>query len=145
MTLVTPHFSLEEFVQPAGRGCPAVPYPAEWVDSRLRVLCEQLEILRGALPTGASIHIGSGYRSPAYNTALPGTAKASQHMQGRAADIQVKGVTPAAVHALVLGLYQAKKIIIGGLGSYPTFTHVDVRPGVRLATWTGSPARVDVG
>jgi uncharacterized protein YcbK (DUF882 family) len=139
MSNVTPHFKVGEFARPArpARGFPAAaPYPAAWVSARLRPLCEALEVLRTELG-GKSIKIGSGYRDPDYNRAIGG-ARASQHMQGRAADITVAGVTPKRVHDTLLRLHQEGRIRIGGLGSYPGFTHVDVRPGTRLARWTGS-------
>lgn len=144
-TVVTPHFTVEEFAQPAGRGFPYVPYPVEWIASRLTPLCQALEVIRAALPEGSRIHVGSGYRSEGYNRALPGTARLSQHVQGLAADITVPGVAPDVVHALVLKLREGNVIRIGGLGRYPTFTHVDIRPGVKLARWNGSPKRAEVG
>jgi uncharacterized protein YcbK (DUF882 family) len=136
---VTPHFSVAEFARPArparGFGIEA-PYPDEWIQARLKPLCGALEVLRARLG-GKSIRIGSGYRDPAYNRAIGG-ARSSQHMAGRAADITVAGVAPAVVHATALALYQEGALEIGGLGRYPGFTHVDVRPGKRLVRWTGS-------
>lgn len=54
-----------------------------------------------------------------------GGAKKSYHLTGMAADIVVKGQTPAAVFAFI------SKNWPDSLGSilYKTFTHVDVRPG----------------
>jgi len=133
------HFRLEEFAQPARHGLPAAPYPLAWVDTRLRPLCELLEALRAALRQrypAAVIKVLSGYRSPAYNAAIGG-AEHSQHMAGRAADIEVPGVPAAEVHQLALELHQAGQIRLGGLGEYPGFTHLDVRPG-DLARWSGA-------
>ena len=99
-------------------------------------MCETLEVIRVEL--GVSVTVLSGYRSPAYNKKIGG-ARASQHMEGHAADIKAKGLSAAKVHAAVLKLYNEDKLPhLGGLGSYPGFTHVDVRPGERLARWTGS-------
>jgi uncharacterized protein YcbK (DUF882 family) len=138
-TKVTPHFTVEEFQRRArpDKGFPdAAPYPKAWVASRLRPLCELLEVLRAEL--GAPIKVGSGYRDPAYNKSIGG-AKASQHMAGRAADITVAGISPARVHAKVLALYEMGRLpSLGGLGSYETFTHVDIRSAKRLVRWTGS-------
>lgn len=128
---MTEHFKSEEFACKDGTA-----YPEGWVDGRLKPLCETLEVIRVEL--GVSVTILSGYRSPTYNKKIGG-AKASQHMEGRAADITAKGVSAAQVHATVLKLYNDGKLPhIGGLGSYPGFTHVDVRPGERLARWSGS-------
>jgi uncharacterized protein YcbK (DUF882 family) len=128
---VTPHFSREEFACRDG-----TPYPERWVASRLHLLCEQLELVRSELGDIA-IEITSGYRTPSYNRRIGGALK-SQHMEGRAADIVVPGVSPARVHAAILGMYQDGRLAIGGLGRYPRFTHCDVRVADRLIRWTGS-------
>lgn len=137
---ITPHFSYEEFSRPLrtryGKVFPAAEYPREWIHDRLEKLCGVLEIVRAALGNRV-IHVGSGYRDRAYNVAIGG-ARFSQHMEGRAADIVVKGVSPDEVHKAVLDLYITKRIVIGGLGRYPTFTHVDIRPAPRLSRWNGS-------
>jgi len=74
------------------------------------------------------IHVTSGNRCETYNTHVGG-APNSQHLVSRAADIQVSGVSPAAVYAYLAPFHE------GGLGGYPTFTHVDSRDGV--ARWDG--------
>lgn len=137
---ITPHFYLEEFMR---RGKPNlagleqdVPYPSKWVKTRLLVLCQQLEVIRAELD-GNPITILSGYRDPKYNSAIGG-AKYSQHMLGRAADIRVGGVGAIKVQNVVKKLCQAGKIKLGGLGHYPTFTHVDIRPAIELVEWNGS-------
>lgn len=131
------HFPIHEFDQQDRHGFSYVPYPPEWVADRLNPLREQLEILRAALG-GRPMRIVSGYRSPGYNAALPGAARRSQHMAGRAADIKVDGLTAKAVHDKALDLVRAGVMRLGGLGSYPTFTHIDIRPTTRLHRWTGS-------
>jgi len=99
-------------------------------------LCEAMEVARAIV--GKGFYILSGYRSPEYNKKLPGAARKSQHMEGRAADIQVIGYSPEKLHDLFLELHNMRRIRLGGLGLYPTFVHVDVRPGQRLARWTGT-------
>lgn len=146
MTLITPHFALEEFGQHARHGLPAMPYPKEWIDDRLLGLCEELEILRRELK--AAIMIASGYRSPEYNRKIGG-ARNSQHVQGRAADIRVYGVNFRVVHDTALSMYKKGLLKISGLGRYPEssppFVHIDVRidpdtgkRSTRLARWTGN-------
>lgn len=71
---------------------------------------------------GKAVTINSAYRTPTYNKKVGG-ATYSQHTYGTAADIVVKGVTPAAVAAYVETLMPNK----GGIGIYSSFTHVDVR------------------
>lgn len=138
---MTANFSMEEFDRPTrrvgGKVYPEATYPSEWVLERLLPLCETLEVIREALG-GKPIKVGSGYRDPAYNKAIGGALR-SQHMQGRAADITVKGVPQAKVHATILELWKAGKLPkLGGLGDYPgRFVHVDVRPVKTLVRWVG--------
>jgi uncharacterized protein YcbK (DUF882 family) len=131
--LITPHFRLSEFDCKDG-----TQYPLEWVDERLRPLCEVLEVIREAAG-GRPLRIISGYRTLSYNRRI-GSSDGSQHVQGRAADIQHPHLTAAQLHALVLLLHGGKKLpLLGGLGRYETFTHVDVRATEgRLARWDGS-------
>lgn len=78
----------------------------------------------------AAVTISSGYRTPSHNKKVDG-ATYSQHQYGTAADIKVKGVDPKTVAAFAETLIPKK----GGIGIYPTFTHVDVRE-VR-SRWNG--------
>ena len=68
------------------------------------------------------VTVNSGYRTASYNQKVGG-ARASQHLLGRAADIQVSGASPLLVGQIAeyyLGGH-------GGIGVYQTFTHVDTR------------------
>lgn len=136
---MTEHFRAEEFASKDGAA-----YPARWLESRLRPLCEVLEVIRAAW--GAPLKVMSGYRSPARNAAVSG-ARNSQHMEGRAADLQPAGKRTtgdvARLHALCLRLHTEGVIRLGGLGEYPGFVHVDIRPGERLARWGGSRVQAD--
>ena len=82
---------------------------------------------------GKPVNIVSAYRTPKYNEMLKGAAKNSQHMYGNAADIKIDGVTPKEIYSWLNSWHK------GGLGVYPTFTHVDVRDtvGKSLARWGG--------
>jgi uncharacterized protein YcbK (DUF882 family) len=117
---ITKHFSLKEFACKDG-----TPYPKKWINSRLKPLCEALEIIREELG-GKPITITSGYRTPYYNYKVGGVKK-SQHVQGRAADIKVKGVGARKVAQTVRLLMRDKMIPKGGVGDYSSFTHVDLR------------------
>jgi len=80
------HFSLEELIasEVAARlGIDNTP-PAE-IALNLKVLAQGLERVRAALG-GKPIHVNSGYRCPALNTAIKGAGN-SMHLQGLAADI----------------------------------------------------------
>ena len=80
----------------------------------------------------APVVIHSAYRTPQYN-AKGGGAAHSQHCYGTAADISVRGQTPAAVAAYARELMPDW----GGVGVYAGqgFTHVDVRE--TRSDWTG--------
>lgn len=73
---------------------------------------------------GAAVTINSGYRTPQYNAKVGGVAH-SQHCYGTAADIVVRGKTPAQVAAYARQLMPDW----GGVGVYSQkgFTHIDVR------------------
>lgn len=81
---------------------------------------------------GAAVTINSGYRTPQYNTKVGG-AEHSQHCYGTAADIVVRGKTPAAVAAYARELMPDW----GGVGVYSQkgFTHIDIREA--RADWNG--------
>ncbi len=141
------HFTVEEFACHSGE-----PYPPEWVDDRLKVLCDVLDTIRDAW--NGPLTVVSGFRTAAMNAALvvasaarnggtSGVAKNSQHTAGRAADIRTDNPTKervAELHELARKLYGDGKIpALGGLGVYPGWIHVDVRAKVdgHLATWVG--------
>jgi uncharacterized protein YcbK (DUF882 family) len=81
------------------------------------------------------IDIVCGYRTPETNaflrqgTAASGVAEHSQHMEARAIDIRVPGVSTARLRDAALALDA------GGVGYYPVsrFVHVDVGP---VRTWS---------
>lgn len=79
---------------------------------------------------GKSVTITSAYRTPPKNKAAGGE-KYSQHLYGKAADIKVSGIAPKTVAAYAEKLLPGK----GGIGTYSTFTHVDVR--TTKARWKG--------
>lgn len=79
---------------------------------------------------GKSVTITSAYRTPGKNKAVGGQTY-SQHLYGKAADIKVKGVSPAKVAAYAETLLKNR----GGIGVYNSFTHIDVR-NVK-ARWKG--------
>ena len=70
---------------------------------------------------GRAVTITSAYRTPPHN-AKEGGATYSQHLYGRAADIKISGVSPKKVAD-----YAETLLDNGGIGTYSTFTHIDVR------------------
>lgn len=79
-----------------------------------------LQTIRSHFAKAVTVH--SAYRTPQYNEKVGGVAH-SQHCYGTAADISIKGVTPAQIASF------AREIMPdwGGVGIYSTFCHVDVR------------------
>lgn len=133
-TPVTKHFTLEEMACHDG-----TPYPVEriddndplrrsWAVTRLAPLLNMLETIRAAAGF-ERMFIDSGFRTTAYNSKLAGAASDSQHCHGRAADVVHERLTPEGLHDLILDLYRAGRLPqLGGIGLYPGWVHVDVRP-----------------
>lgn len=108
----TSNFNINEF-RCKGTG----KLPSNGMDSELLTKLEELRYRLGNKP----ITITSGYRTPSHNKKVGGASN-SQHLYGRAADIKVKGVSASVVYREADKLFNN-----GGVGKYPTFTHVDVR------------------
>lgn len=132
---ITKHFCSEEF------GCHdpnRTPYPGVWIAERLVNLCENLEKIRRL--TGQSMTILSGYRTPAWNRHVKGATN-SQHVQGRAADIRLSGMSTEDLYSAMIHLVEQKVIFEGGIGYYPEspkrslgWIHYDIGPA---RIWTG--------
>jgi uncharacterized protein YcbK (DUF882 family) len=117
---LSPHFDRAEFA--CGDGCGFDSFDA----GTLKVL-EQVR-----KHFGMPVMINSGCRCAAHNAAVGGS-EGSLHLQARAADIVVEGVSP---HEVASWLNKGPLAGRGGLGKYETFTHVDTRSGPP-ARWTG--------
>ncbi|MEJ2452521.1 MAG: DUF882 domain-containing protein [Gammaproteobacteria bacterium] len=94
----------------------------ESIDPRL---FDQFGLLQHKLGHRGAYHILSGYRSPATNAWLrrhsSGVAKHSLHMQGRAIDLRLPGVSLKHLRKAALAMHA------GGGGYYPrsNFVHLD--------------------
>ena len=147
---VSPHFRLKQFLckQPAGGRRYVV------LNERLIVTLEYvLARVQAAGYRATTLHVMSGYRTPAYNTSL-GNVRFSQHQLGSAADIFIdengdgrmddlngdgrSDIRDAEVLYRLIDAAAARpeaQGLIGGIGKYPPtnahgpFVHVDVRPG----------------
>jgi uncharacterized protein YcbK (DUF882 family) len=97
-------------------------------------LFDQLADLAAAAGVEPRYEIISGYRSPQTNDRLAaasgGVAKRSLHMQGRAIDVRLKGVSCARLRDLALVAGR------GGVGYYRSsdFVHLDTG---RVRAWAG--------
>jgi uncharacterized protein YcbK (DUF882 family) len=125
------HFTRSEFY--CHDGCGLQDVASDLIDA--------LEALRGV--TGSPIHVVSGCRCAKHNKAVGG-ALASRHLPRKAdgsivaesgstggfcdaADIAVRNVTPAELYRLALRVPALR-----GIGLYPSWIHVDTRPGDRV-------------
>jgi uncharacterized protein YcbK (DUF882 family) len=92
--------------------------------SQLVKLDERLLVLLQTLRTKVNkpIQILSGYRTPEYNKKVGGAPK-SQHVEGKAADIRISGMTPKNIAKI------AEEMGFDGIGIYTkqNFCHVDTR------------------
>lgn len=108
--MLSPHFKVREFACKDGSD-------TIFISPELVNVLEQIRTY-----FNAPITINSGYRTVPYNKKVGG-ATYGQHQYGLAADIVVKGHTPAEVAKY------AETILVGtgGIGIYGSFTHIDVR------------------
>ena len=95
-------------------------------------LLDTLHALARSANSTEPFHVISGYRSPRTNSTLrahsAGVAKYSLHMEGKAIDIRLPGVSLGHLRDRALGLAR------GGVGYYPgsDFVHVDTG---RVRSW----------
>ena len=124
---LTNNFSKSEFDCKSGEDMPLE------VLENVKLLAIQLQKIRDY--AGAPIRINSAYRSEAHNKAIGGV-KTSQHILGKAADITIDTFTPDEVVSIIENMLTNEMLggfYIGGLGSYNTFTHIDIRD--KKARW----------
>lgn len=131
----SPHLSWTEL---ACRDEARTPYPVDWRTTRAVTLAREFERIRAEV---GAIRVGSAYRTPAHNRAIGG-ALYSQHVEGRALDLYPPtGWTVERFYATIRAVALDPDSAIYGLGRYPTFVHIDVRPEPhhgRLAVWRGA-------
>ena len=122
---LTNSFSLKEFACKDGNSVPLE------LLANVKELADNLQVLRDEV--GVPITITSGYRTEAYNKKIGG-AKSSMHIQAKAADIKVQGLTPKEVKHIIEILIKDGKMKDGGIGLYSSWLHYDVGPKRR---WGG--------
>ena len=115
---LTDNFSLFEFQSKDGSEFP------ESVVPNLTELSQNLEVLRAHF--GKPVFVLSGYRSEEHNLKVGGSRE-SFHVQGKAADVQIKGHTSKVVYDAIESLIKEGKMKEGGVGLYKTFVHYDTR------------------
>lgn len=115
---LTCNFSLKEFECNCGCKMPA------FVKKNIETLAEDLQVIRDVVKK--PVKITNAYRCEKHNTKVGGV-KTSQHILGKAADVQVDGMEPKEVADHIEALMKSELITKGGVGRYSTFTHVDIR------------------
>ena len=90
----------------------------------IQKLANQLQYVRDFLEL--PITLTNAYRCRSHNKEVGGVSD-SQHILGKAADLQVKGLTTAELYTAVDILAEYNHVLQGGLGLYNTFVHYDIR------------------
>lgn len=138
----SPHLSWAEL---ACKDAAKTPYPQQWRGTRAVTLAAEFEVIRGIV--GAPITIGSAYRTPEHNRAVGG-ARNSQHVEGRALDLYPpRRWTVARFLAVIREVALQPGSALFGVGIYPSFIHIDVRPRPshgQLVVWQGKRAWAEV-
>ena len=103
--------------------------PNDEIIKNLKLLCEKiLQPLRDEI--GSPIRVSSGYRSPALNTAIGGSSKTSDHIEGLAGDISNPSGDNKLLFDLIIEMDLPFKQLIWEFGDdkQPQWIHVSVDP-----------------
>ncbi len=119
---ITPRMVLAPHFKTRGHTKNTLPPKCHWngIAATLRV-ADKLVVRMGA----PLREITSAYRSPRYNRAVGGKSH-SYHMKNIALDLQYRGVSAHHVNYVAKQL-RKEGVFKGGVGRYPTFTHIDTR------------------
>lgn len=138
----SPHFRWREF---ACRDWQHTPYPEDWRETRGRVLAVELEAIRAwlcaVMRRDVPLVLTSVYRTAAHNRECGGV-RYSQHLYGRAADVQCPfGVTFADFREAVVGVAQreASKVRYIKVYRHQGFIHLDLRDQAALVIQEADP------
>ena len=134
---ITPHLRLDEVACHDG-----TPYPRDWIETRLVPLAQEFEAIRTACGD-RPIPILSGYRTPEHNARVGG-ARHSQHIEGRALDLGMPEGIDLEEFWRIVNRVACERGVIRGLGLYPSFIHIDIRPEIRIAKWNGTRALAEL-
>jgi uncharacterized protein YcbK (DUF882 family) len=122
--MISEHFN---FVEAVCRHCGRVPSVAA-----VEHTAAWLERVRQEVFDGRAMHISSWCRCPVHNRRIGGASQ-SYHLRGWAVDMVVRGLSPRQVQAACRP-HHGEGLLIGGLGRYKTWTHIDRGP---VRTWAG--------
>jgi hypothetical protein len=152
---LSPHLRLSDFVVHDNQNAyPKYLHVREPLLDKLELIIGEIAQMRGKSPSEVRLNVASGFRSPAHNGGLSGSAQDSRHMYGDAADIAIDANSDGKLSEIDARLVaSAAEVVerkhpdlVGGVGLYITYdgagwpyVHVDVR-GVR-ARWRGGSRR----
>ncbi len=152
---LSPHLKLSDFVvHDAQDDFPKYLHVRETLLDKIELTVAEIAQMRGRKASAVTLNVASGFRSPAHNGELSGTAQDSRHMFGDAADIAIDANNDGRLTEVDARLVAAAAEIVerrfpdlvGGIGLYITsdgggwpYVHIDVR-GHR-ARWRGGVRR----
>lgn len=127
--------SNQELISPDGEECPPLHYNRlARIISEYRAICRLAETV---------FPIVSGYRSYACQSANY-TSGHETHCKGYALDIApVDGWTVGRMSAVARMQWHTEGSWLRGIGIYPDWLHIDVRPRSRKKLWFGTANRLD--
>ncbi len=148
---LSPHLKLSDFVvHDAQTGFPKYLHVREPLLDKIELTVAEIARMRGRATSQVTLNVASGFRSPAHNGVLSGSAQDSRHMYGDAADIaidanndgQLTEIDARLVASAAEAVERKYPDLVGGIGLYITrdgggwpYVHIDVR-GSR-ARWRG--------
>jgi len=140
---LSPHLRLSDFVvHDQQRGFPKYLHVSEALLDKIELTVAEVAQMRGRSPSSVVLNVASGFRSPAHNNALSGTAQDSRHMYGDAADIAIDAnedgrlteIDARLVASAAEAVERKYPDLVGGIGLYITtegagwpYVHIDVR------------------
>ena len=152
---LSPHLRLSDFVvHDAQDGYPKYLHVREPLLDKIELVVGEIAQMRGRDPSTVKLNVASGFRSPAHNGELSGSAQDSRHMYGDAADIAIDAnndgklteIDARLVAAAAEVVERKHPDLVGGVGLYITtegagwpYVHIDVRG--RRARWRGGVRR----
>ena len=152
---LSPHLRLSDFVvHDAQDVFPKYLHVKESLLDKVELVVAEIAQMRGRNPSLVKLNVASGFRSPAHNGEVSGTAQDSRHMYGDAADIaidanndgQLTEIDARLVAAAAEVVERKYPDLVGGVGLYITtegagwpYVHIDTRG--KRARWRGGAKR----
>ena len=119
-----PNFSRSEFACPCKKqSCPQFGMKHYFLAA--------IQDLR--LQTAMPIEINSGFRCVEYNRTVLHSSPQSMHVDGLAADISIRKLSPYQKHRL----FKKAFLRFNGIGIYKEFLHLDLRSPHEKVVWIG--------